>query len=290
MTDKAICWICGHIGMVSYKEANAPKVLSSDSFAITDNTYGVTTALDKCPSCGFIQSNDISEVVSYYESLEDPAYEVNRKERSLQAVKILEVIQKYKKDGSLLDIGAGSGMLVEQALQMGYEAKGVEPSKWLTSKAKEHGLPVTLGIFPHPDITSQFDIITLIDVIEHVDNPVGLLKDIHNALLPGGYIVVVTPDIGSYTARILRKKWWHFRVAHIGYFNSHTLNLALEKAGFSKVNIQRAKWYFAANYLIQRVYAYLPRFLRLPIPRIFEKVTIPLNLGDSMLAIYQKKQ
>jgi 2-polyprenyl-3-methyl-5-hydroxy-6-metoxy-1,4-benzoquinol methylase len=213
---------------------------------------------------------------------------VNRKERSLQAVKILEVIQKYKKNGSLLDIGAGSGMLVEQAMKMGYQTEGVEPSKWLTAKAKEHNLPVTLGIFPHQEITKKFDVITLIDVIEHVDNPVGLLKDIQAALLPGGYLIVVTPDIGSYMARILKKKWWHFRVAHIGYFNTYTLNLALEKAGFSKVSVQRAKWYFAANYLIQRVYAYLPKFLRLPIPHIFEKITIPLNLGDSILAIYKK--
>jgi 2-polyprenyl-3-methyl-5-hydroxy-6-metoxy-1,4-benzoquinol methylase len=274
--------------MKRYKEANIPDKLSSQAFAITDNTYGVTAALDQCASCGFIQSNDISQVVSYYETLEDPAYEANRKERSLQAYKILDQVQKYVEKGSMLDIGAGSGMLVEQAIKRGYKAVGVEPSVWLTSKAKEYKLPVVLGIFPHPEIKDKFDVITLVDVIEHVDNPVQLFKDMYDALLPGGYVVVVTPDIGSMVARILGKKWWHFRVAHIGYFNTKTLDLALKKTGFKMQKIQRAKWYFAADYLIQRVYAYVPKILRLPIPRFLTKVTVPLNLGDSMLAIYKK--
>ncbi len=284
----AQCWICEGKNLVKCKANNIPEGITSQSFAITDSTYGVTTELVKCQTCGFIQSSEKINLVDFYKNLEDPGYEANRKERSLQAKKILLEIQKVKTGGRLLDIGAGSGMLVEQALALGFVAEGVEPSQWLQRKAVEHGLPVKLGIFPHPELSGPYNIVTLIDVIEHVDDPVGLLKAIANGMANSGIIAVITPDVGSMVAKILGYHWWHFRVAHVGYFNKKTLHMALGKAGFEKVNLTKAKWYFAADYLLQRINTYLPKFLRLPPPKFLQKWTVPLNLGDSMFAIYKK--
>ena len=118
---------------------------------------------------------------------------------------MLEVLSKHAKGKKLLDIGAGSGILVEQALEKGFSATGVEPSRWLWQKAQERNLSVFLGTFPHPKINELFDVITLIDVIEHVPDPVGLLKDAAKALSPDGIIVVATPDIGAVLAKIWAK-------------------------------------------------------------------------------------
>lgn len=289
------CWICESDQIVLVKPSNIDGNLKSDSFAITDSAYGVTSALEACLACGFVQSADLTEVLNFYENLKDPSYEENRAERSLQSRKILDVISQHKGGGTLFDIGAGTGMLVEQALNRGYEASGVEPSKWLAGKAQEYNLPVKLGTFPEIK-EGPYDLITLIDVIEHVNNPLQLLRDINSSLLPGGMVAVITPDLGSFIARILKFKWWHFRVAHIGYFNKKTLHNALEKAGFEKVYFGKAKWYFASDYLIRRALKYLPTFplsLKInwggmPLPKFLSRITVPLNLGDSIFAIYRK--
>ena len=148
---------------------------------------------------------NLTDVLNYYEDLEDPSYEATRNGRALQAKKMLEVLSKHAKGKKLLDIGAGSGILVEQALEKGFSATGVEPSRWLWQKAQERNLSVFLGTFPHPKINELFDVITLIDVIEHVPDPVGLLKDAAKALSPDGIIVVATPDIGAVLAKIWAK-------------------------------------------------------------------------------------
>ena len=83
-------------------------------------------------------------------------------------------------------------------------------------------------ITPHPDTPGPFDIISLVDVIEHVNTPADLLQHIHAALAPDGVFILVTPDVKSLAARILGYKWWHYRFAHIGYFNKKNLSMLLQ--------------------------------------------------------------
>lgn len=287
-TSKTLCWVCGSAQMNLYKKSDISAGVNSQSFAITDSNYGVTGELVKCSNCGFIQCTNLTDVLNFYENLEDQSYEATRQGRALQSAKMLSVIKKYAKGKKLMDIGAGSGILVEEAIKMGYEAVGVEPSKWLWQKAADRNLPVALGIFPHPNLPGPFDVITLIDVIEHVSDPVGLLRQATAALAKEGVIVVSTPDIGSILGRFLGKRWWHLRVAHIGYFNVNTLTIAAKNAGLKKVYQGRSKWYFAGDYFVDRVNMYLPKFLKLPKPSFLKKVIIPLNLGDSMFLIFKK--
>lgn len=289
METFASCWVCDSQKMELAKHSSIRTALSSKAFAITDSHYGMTGEIQRCQKCGFLQCSDLQNVLNFYEELEDFAYEDSRAERVLQANRLLKQVQKYRANGRLLDIGAGSGILVEQAIKMGYSAEGIEPSKWLQEQAKKYGLPVYLGTFPHPELTGQYDVVTLIDVIEHVSNPVNLLSDICNAISDNGIVVVVTPDVGSLMARILGWKWWHFRIAHIGYFNKKTLGMALDKAGFQLIRMARPTWYFTANYLFERASKYLPSFLRIPAPCFLRKIVIPLNLGDSLLGIYTLK-
>ena len=104
-----------------------------------------------------------------------------------------------------------------------------------------------------------------------------------------GIVAVATPDVSSLVARILGWKWWHFRVAHIGYFNRKTLDLIMANAGFECVKMTRPTWYFPAEYLLERLAKYLPVRLPISTPAWLQKIVIPLNLGDSLLGIYQLK-
>jgi SAM-dependent methyltransferase len=284
------CWVCEGDSFTRIKSSDAGSNLSSKNFAITNFEYGKTGELQKCVACGFIQCTDLDNVVNYYENLEDREYENTRAERKLQELRLIKVFSRYKPGGRLLDIGAGSGIMVEAALENGYDAIGVEPSKWLQQNASKLKLPVLQGIFPHPEITGEFDIITFVDVIEHVTHPAGLLRDINQALNNKGILVLVTPDVRSLAARLLGYKWWHYRYAHIGYFNRKNLTFLLQKTGFDVVRMSRPSWYFTLHYLGIRFLSFLPKFLRFPLPRFFEKITIPVNLRDSFLVICTKNR
>lgn len=283
------CWICGSTGLTLIRPSAITHAISSADFAITDSHYGVTGALHCCPNCGFLQCGDLSDVVRFYEESEDPAYEAGREQRVLQARRLLNIVRRHVPSGRLVDVGAGSGMLVEAACAMGYQAEGVEPSHWLRQRAIERGLKVHAGTYPHEDVRSGFDIVTLVDVIEHVRNPVDLLRHVARQLAENGVGLVVTPDLKSVAARLMGRKWWHFRIAHIGYFDRRTLLLALDKAGFAPIEIGRPGWYFSGDYLLERVNTYLPRPLRFPPRQFLRRLTVPVNLRDSLYVVFRKK-
>ena len=282
------CWVCGAGKWRLIKPSDVVLELSSSDFAITDSRYGVTGALHLCGSCGFVQSSDVQDVQRFYEQLEDPGYVAGHKERSLQAEKLLDLVTPLKPGGRLVDIGAGSGILVEQALHRGYDAAGVEPSAWLCEQGCKRLLPLHLGTFPHPEIAPGIDIVTLVDVLEHVADPVGLLQLVRTQLADDGIGLVVTPDVGSIAARLLGRRWWHYRIAHIGYFNQQTLLRALRRAGLEPLRVGRPGWYFSLQYLVERVHAYLPAWVRLPPLPALDKWIVPLNLRDSLYVIFRK--
>jgi SAM-dependent methyltransferase len=280
--------VCGSSGLALERPSTIRGAIDSNDFAITDNRYGVTDALYRCPSCQFLQCTDLGNVLGFYEDLEDPSYDEGRPQRVIQARRLLEIVKRHKLSGRLVDIGAGTGILVEEAGKTGYLAEGVEPSRWLQRRAVERRLQVHLGTYPHADVHSGFNIVTIVDVIEHIPNPTGLLQEVAKQLAEDGIGLVVTPDVGSLAARLMGARWWHFRIAHIGYFGRKNLLLALDKAGLAPIAIGRPGWYFSLDYLIERVNWYMPRWFQLPVMRFMKGITVPLNLGDSLYVVFKK--
>ena len=110
------------------------------------------------------------------------------------------------------------------------------------------------------------------------------MRAIKSVMAPDGICVVVTPDVNSVAARLMGWKWWHFRAAHIGYFNKSTLTLALETAGL-RVNAITRTWHLPSSYLAERAFKYLPEPFRPALPSILDRIVVPINLYDSLLVI-----
>ena len=140
-------------------------------------------------------------------------------------------------------------------------------------------------MLPNSEVGGPFDVVTLIDVIEHAPDPVDLLRRIKSVMAPNGICLVVTPDVSSVAARLMGWKWWHFRAAHIGYFNKSTLGLALETAGLRVKAITRPSWHLPSSCLAERAFSYLPRSFRPALPSVLDRIVVPINLYDSLLAI-----
>ena len=282
------CWVCDSDDLVLVKDGNVPAHLDSEAFRITDAAYGTTATIYRCNRCGFLQCPELDDVLAFYETMEDETSEETRAPRALQARKLIDQIKRWRGTGRLLDVGAGSGILVEEAESAGFSAEGIEPSGWLQRQAADRDLKVHHGVLPHPDVTGPFDLVTLIDVVEHVPTPVPLLAGLRDVMADDGLAVVVTPDVGSMAARLMGWKWWHYRIAHIGYFNRKTLDRAIRAAGLAPVEVHRPWWYHPGDYLAERALGYLPRTIRPPVPRFLSRMTVPLNLFDSLMVVCRR--
>jgi 2-polyprenyl-3-methyl-5-hydroxy-6-metoxy-1,4-benzoquinol methylase len=296
---KIRCWICRSSDAGRWKSRGIDRPLTADDLRITDSRYGVTLALWRCRRCGFIFAGDADprELAALYEQLSDPDYLESQEPRARQTEWLLEHVLRTKPDArTLLDIGAGTGLLVAEAQRRNLIAVGVEPSRALTeSGRRSHGVDLLQGLFPHPQLAGRtFDVVCLVDVIEHLADPMQMLHGCAAVLSPDGVLVVVTPDIGSLTAALLRKRWWHYRLAHVGYFNRKSLRRAAALAGLTPVAAFRPRWFLTVEYIATRLERYVPigglnRLARRHdvLRRVYRQV-VPLNPRDSMLVMFRQ--
>jgi 2-polyprenyl-3-methyl-5-hydroxy-6-metoxy-1,4-benzoquinol methylase len=236
-------------------------------------------------------------LVSLYEQLEDPTYEEGKDNRALQMRWVIDVGVRLRTQAeTLLEIGSGIGLLIREATNRGLDAVGIEPSRSLVKAAKRvGGVELIQGTFPHAKVAGRkFDLIYMVDVIEHVSDPVELLTACREALAPDGVLVLVTPDIGSTAARLLGRRWWHLRLAHVGYFDTHSMKRAADAAGLNIGHSERALWFFPVRYLAERLGVYLPikglvrATSSIPGFRSLYRQIVPLNLHDSLLVTLHK--
>jgi len=161
--------------------------------------------------------------------------------------------------GRLLDVGCGNGLFLDRMRQYGWDVTGVEPDGCAVSVAREKfGLEVFHGsleeaMFPE----GCFDAITVNHVIEHISDPIRLLKECRCVLRPGGKLVVMTPNIESLGARVFCEYWRGLEVPrHLFLFAPQSLRACTKAAG---LNIQHfrttaniASFIWAASSLIRR--------------------------------------
>lgn len=161
--------------------------------------------------------------------------------------------------GRLLDVGCGNGSFLVQMRQLGWEVAGVEPDGEAVSIARERsGLEVFQGCLEeakYPD--GCFDAITMNHVIEHVPDPIGLLKEGCRVLRPGGKLVVLTPNIKSLGRRMFGGAWLHWDPPrHLFLFSPQALRASAERAGLViqelRTTARGSRWIWAASSLIKR--------------------------------------
>lgn len=110
---------------------------------------------------------------------------------------ILDIMRRYcPRAGTLLDIGLGTGLNASAFSRAGYRVTGVEPSPEAVAfaQAKAPDIAVIESAFPSPAIPREsFDIVTLLDVLEHFSDDGEALRAVARALRPGGMVVITVP-------------------------------------------------------------------------------------------------
>jgi len=286
------CPLCDSKNLELWKKGKIESV-GVEEFKITDHQYGKHWDLLRCRDCEFIFSDPFPpvEISKIYERIVDPEYVEEEEGRGGNFRSILKTLDRILKDkGSFLDVGSATGIMMNLAKKDGWDVYGVELSKWAVDEAKRrYGIEIIQGDFLDVELTENFfKVVCLIDIIEHVSNPKDVIGKVWRILERGGVAVLVTPDIKSFTAKVMGEKWWHFRPAHIGFFSKKPLFHLLRSKGFEIVKLKRYKWRFSLYYIASRIKLLNKiansRFLK----PIFKRIPIILPLMDS-LEVYARK-
>lgn len=161
--------------------------------------------------------------------------------------------------GRLLDVGCAFGHCGKAALDRGWDVFVTDLSAHSAISAKRSFDLKSFVSRPDqiPAKTATFDCITMFDVIEHVDDPMPLLSEANRCLVDGGTLHLTTPDIASFSARVMGSKWYHYKPGeHLLYFSPRTLRTCLEKAGFEVLKIRPLPMYMKVRDILRRLSRY----------------------------------
>lgn len=194
-------------------------------------------------------------IFSGYTEGEDPNYvsQLAARERTF-ARSLRQIERTLGRRGRLLDVGTAAGAFVAAARKQGWDASGCEPNKWLAEWGSRHyGITIRQGsVFDQNYEPRSFDVVTLWDVIEHTPDPVAVVEHCRTLLKPGGLLVINYPDIGSWIARLLKRKWLFLISVHLFYFDRRTIRRLLEEHGF-QVLVTRPHWqWLQLDYILFR--------------------------------------
>lgn len=202
--------------------------------------------------------------------------------------KRFNIIQKYTSGpGKVLEIGCSNGVFLDIFKEKGFETWGVEPSG-SAKTAKEKGHRVIQSIFEQAELPAgYFDLVIVNHTLEHMDDPLSVLKKINTLLKEDGTIFIDVPNAGGLGAKLLGK-YWPYRLLgeHKWQFTRQSLEKFVKEAGFKVVHFESRSGVFEyANPLLE---LHRKRFL-------LDLITIPysiyaafLNMGDSMSLICKK--
>ena len=227
-----VCALCGEDDTSLLYEINLDTRQLSDLWLDGKKLrLNKTEKLVVCDHCGLAYMNPrvrLSEGVSLYTVEQELAYfEATRQKRTHAFERLVQQLPVWlgHTPTTMLDFGCGDALLVEVARKNDIFAVGAEISPDLIKSGNARlGDGAILDFRGKTSLDSSFDVITAINVIEHLPYPKAVLEMLARALNPGGILLVHVPNFGGWPARIAGKSWRQIEpLGHFYYFTEKTL-------------------------------------------------------------------
>ena len=195
-----------------------------------------------CRKCGFVlQSPRMTpeELDAFYKSQYRLVYQglggPTEKDLFIQKNRAANTIERIKPHiasiESHLDIGCSAGLLL-QAFQQHFNCRstGVEPGDEYRRYAEQQGFRLFASLNALEASTPEyFDLVSMMHVLEHLHDPVQVLKDIRSKFIkPGGWLLIEVPNLYAHHS---------FEIAHLTTFSPHTLRQILLQTGFHVIQL-----------------------------------------------------
>lgn len=137
-------------------------------------------------------------------------------------------------DGRLLEVGCGSGTALKSMQELGWQVEGVDFDPAAVEQARRKGLTVHLGKLKELKLPDEsFDAITACHVVEHITDPIGMLRECRRLLKPSGVLVLITPNAGSWGHQLFGRDWRGLEPPrHLRLFTPSSLTTMVQRGGF----------------------------------------------------------
>lgn len=251
------CWICNsqHLSRVvqDYMDFSAYAEQDPELNLFTGSTFW----LMRCQDCGFVQPDTLPTLPNFFDRIYDQRWSEEWMEQEFDnGCKdfifrgVLRQLSRYVSPmgrGTLLDIGAHVGRLVYLARQTGWHVEGIELNS-LTSKyaARRTDLQVH-RVNAQKLITDgrRYDAVTMLDVLEHIPDPVAMVRSTAQILRTGGWLAVKVPcgpnqllkeQVRSHLSRNYRLSVAG-NMVHVNHFSPSSLSRLLKESGLTNIRL-----------------------------------------------------
>jgi SAM-dependent methyltransferase len=253
----------------------------------------------RCPGCGLGAATvpnfapAACYTAEYFSSQTKGGYPDYRASESVLRAefrRMVKFVRRIVPSGRLLEIGAAYGFfLIEAAAH--YDVHGIEIADEAAAFARRRGLDLRTGR-PTPSSLAAIgtvDVIVMLDVIEHLEEPGDVLRLCGQYLRPGGAVILTTPDFAAPISRLFGRRWRNITPPHhLWYFTVDSLAGLAAVAGLAVAEVAHPwKWVPAALAL-----QLLGRSAGIGWPASVlskaSRVAIPVNLFDAMRVVLRK--
>ncbi len=253
-----------------------------------------------CQECGLVQLNDIpseQDLLEFYASKYRVEYRRRDKPSSkhvyragAMAVSRLKKISPFlKKNTKMLDIGSGGGEFIYLASRMGADAHGIDPSSGYLEFGKDHySINVEQKQISELEGKYSYKVVTMFHVLEHLPDPLKVIKKVHQILDARGYFIIEVPNLESKASSPFN----HFFKAHICYFTSLSL-IGLLKDNFSIEYLENGDVIFVVCRKLNRKKFIKPSnynllAVKLAVSRLKHKRLIEYIFNGGLVKIFKK--
>ncbi|HEX4230714.1 MAG TPA: class I SAM-dependent methyltransferase [Bryobacteraceae bacterium] len=230
-----------------------------------------------------------------YADADDAVYEAESANRWKTAQTHRRIVERYTSaPGCLLDVGCASGGFLRAMADAGWHVFGVEPSASQYERAKrmlEGKGEIQNCVLEEARFPPGIDVLTLFDVLEHVTYPVAFLERCASHLGAGGTLILNVPQIDSFFAKFLRRRWPLLLAEHLNYFTRESLRICGEKCGLRLMATGSRPVSFSVGYISFRLAQ-----SKIPMAELahglgsrigINRRSVPVYMGE-ILAVYRK--
>lgn len=226
---------------------------SEIGFLYTIERFDPPFHIYRCPRCGLQMQRplppdpDTYYNDDYYEGRGQFVYRDERKsypyDKIVHDARLRTIAGFLPPPARFLDVGCAFGSFVKSASLFGYDSMGLDVSRYAVEHGKKTGIPIVQGGL-NEEVFSQlreesFQVITMIEVMEHIADPSSAISILSRLLTPGGVLVIQTADFDGMQAKKQKENYHYYLPGHLYYYSYSNLKQILKQHGFDTFKVFR---------------------------------------------------